>query len=248
MDIIKLNVLEVKNILSADIEIPFDGGLYSFVGGNGCGKSTIMLMLSVLLSEKRYNMFQSEDYTNNSHITISVEDADRQTVNKWSINSNNRWGLPSNVTPLKYDGIYEGSLFYGTRFDDSRNVDKLIRNKEIKDGDIIDSVDYVKQKVSFILHGDNEHYKTLKRIRNRKIAKDFKLNNIPHFIEAKNGKLLSQYRMSSGECLLVSLLNYIFYSVIENNRGKTKKAIILIDEIELALHPIAISRLIDFLN
>ncbi|HFJ0099553.1 TPA: AAA family ATPase [Yersinia enterocolitica] len=67
-------------------------------------------------------------------------------------------------------------------------------------------------------------------------------------MEAKNGNLLSQYRMSSGECLLISLLNFIYYSVADNRSGQSGKALILIDEIELALHPIAITRLISLLN
>lgn len=67
----------------------------------------------------------------------------------------------------------------------------------------------------------------------------------------KKGDLLSQYRMSSGECLLISLLNYIYHTLI--NQGKNRNVtdrtfFILIDEIELALHPIAISRLIGYLN
>ncbi|MDG0806553.1 AAA family ATPase [Pectobacterium brasiliense] len=248
LDNIRLQVSGVKNITSADIEIPFNGGLYCFIGGNGCGKSTILLMLSVMLSEKRYNMFQSEDYTSSSFIKIKLDENGKELENNWGINAANRWSLDRRNKLIKYDGIYEGSLFYGTRFDDSRIVDKLIRNKQISNEDIIDAVPYVKENISFILHGDRSHYLSLKRIKNRKIARELKLNNIPYFIEAKNEKLLSQYRMSSGECLLVSLLNYIYHSVIENNRGKINKAIILIDEIELALHPIAISRLIDFLN
>lgn len=63
--------------------------------------------------------------------------------------------------------------------------------------------------------------------------------------------LLSQYRMSSGECLLISLLNYIYHALINQGMGNKvadKTFFILIDEIELALHPIAISRLITYLN
>ena len=54
--------------------------------------------------------------------------------------------------------------------------------------------------------------------------------------------------MSSGECLLISLLNYIYYTLINpgNKRYQTKTPLILIDEIELALHPIAIQRLFAF--
>ncbi|CFQ33538.1 ATP-dependent nuclease [Yersinia aleksiciae] len=246
MDTINISISEVKNISSAEIEIPFEGGLYGFVGGNGCGKSTLMLILSVLLSERRYLMLKSEDYSDDSFINITVN-SNTTTSNKWTP-KNNKWVLPTGIKPFRYNGLYEGSLFYGARFDDSRVVDKLIRTGNISDEHVVDSVEYVKDNLSYILHGDHSHYRTLKKIKNRATANKLGLNNIPYFMEAKNGNLLSQYRMSSGECLLISLLNFIYYSVADNRSGQSGKALILIDEIELALHPIAITRLISLLN
>ncbi|HEN3461347.1 TPA: ATP-dependent endonuclease [Yersinia enterocolitica] len=246
MDTINISISEVKNISSAEIEIPFEGGLYGFVGGNGCGKSTLMLILSVLLSERRYLMLKSEDYSDDSFINITVN-SNTTTSNKWTP-KNNKWVLPTGIKPFRYNGLYEGSLFYGARFDDSRVVDKLIRTGNISDEHVVDSVEYVKDNLSYILHGDHSHYRTLKKIKNRATTNKLGLNNIPYFMEAKNGNLLSQYRMSSGECLLISLLNFIYYSVADNRSGQSGKALILIDEIELALHPIAITRLISLLN
>ena len=63
-----------------------------------------------------------------------------------------------------------------------------------------------------------------------------------------NGHLLSQYRMSSGECLLVSLLHFIYNALIRKSLPVNQPILMLIDEIELALHPVAVSRLIDLLN
>ncbi|MHC9247642.1 AAA family ATPase [Aeromonas jandaei] len=87
-------------------------------------------------------------------------------------------------------------------------------------------------------------------MKNKKTSQRFSLSNVPYFIETAKGNLLSQYRMSSGECLLVSLLNYIYCTIVNPGsvHGTEKTALILIDEIELALHPIAISRLIVYLN
>ncbi|HFJ0102648.1 TPA: ATP-binding cassette domain-containing protein, partial [Yersinia enterocolitica] len=120
MDTINISISEVKNISSAEIEIPFEGGLYGFVGGNGCGKSTLMLILSVLLSERRYLMLKSEDYSDDSFINITVN-SNTTTSNKWTP-KNNKWVLPTGIKPFRYNGLYEGSLFYGARFDDSRVV------------------------------------------------------------------------------------------------------------------------------
>jgi hypothetical protein len=54
--------------------------------------------------------------------------------------------------------------------------------------------------------------------------------------------------MSSGECLLVSLLHFVYNSIVRRSLGRNHKIMVLIDEIELALHPIAVSRLLDLLN
>ncbi|MDM3548149.1 MULTISPECIES: AAA family ATPase [Serratia] len=254
MDLMKVSINNIKNIKRADIELPIEGGLYSLVGGNGCGKSTLMLIMSVLMSSKRFNMLQGEDYDSDSTIEISISTDRYEESNHWFVkkrqkNDENMWWCSSR--PLSYKGVYEGSLFYGTRFRDSTIVDKLLRNKLIKDDQIVDAFDYVKDNLSFILHGDYNHYKDMKKIKNKKISENFELSNLPYFMTTAKGDLLSQYRMSSGECLLISLLNYIYHTLINQgtNRSVTDRTFfILIDEIELALHPIAISRLIGYLN
>lgn len=139
------------------------------------------------------------------------------------------------------------SLFYGTRFDDSLKVDDLVKNSTISSNDIVDADSYIKQQMSFILHGDLNHYGTLKRIRNKRIAQKVNLKNTPYFQEIK-GNLISQYKMSSGECLLVSLLHFIYNALIRRSLPVDEPILMLIDEIELALHPVAVSRLIDLLN
>lgn len=46
MEYLKLELNEIKNIKHADLELPFDNGIYTFVGANGCGKSTLMLSMA----------------------------------------------------------------------------------------------------------------------------------------------------------------------------------------------------------
>jgi len=143
--------------------------------------------------------------------------------------------------------MYEGSLFYGTRFNDSRKVDNLIRDGKITSDDIVDADEYIKRKLSFILHGDFNHYGGLKKIRNKYISGKLGLENTPYF-DSVNGKLINQYRMSSGECLLVSLLHFVYNAIVRRSLPTNEFIIVLIDEIELALHPIAVSRFIDLMN
>ncbi len=41
MDILKIEIEKIKNIETASFEIPIENGVYSLVGTNGCGKSSI---------------------------------------------------------------------------------------------------------------------------------------------------------------------------------------------------------------
>lgn len=148
---------------------------------------------------------------------------------------------------IHLNGMYEGSLFYGTRFLDSSNIERLIKNGKITDNIICDADEYVKQHLSYILQNDTDHYHSLKRIRNRACASQLKISNLPYFIESQ-GHLISQYRMSSGECLLISLLHFIYNSIVRRSLPDNQKILVLIDELELALHPTAVLRLIDLLK
>ena len=246
MNLVKIKIEKIKNIKFAEIELPFDGGIYGIIGTNGCGKSTLMLLLSVLTSPKRYFMLNAHDYDNQSSVYLDINIDGKNTINTWIVENNKKWRCKE--TYFLLSGVYEGSLFYGTRFDNSRIVDKLFKEKKITDEMIVDADDFVKDNLSYILHGDRKSYRNLRRIKNKQISEKLKLINIPYFIDIQNRGLISQYRMSSGECLLISLLNYIYYTLINpgNKRYQTKTPLILIDEIELALHPIAIQRLFAF--
>lgn len=54
--------------------------------------------------------------------------------------------------------------------------------------------------------------------------------------------------MSSGECLLISLLHFLYNSIERRSLPVNQKVLVLIDELELALHPIAINRLMEYLQ
>lgn len=243
MDTLKLTIENIKNIRVANIEIPLESGVYALVGTNGCGKSTILLAIAQLISQNCLKTLRKEDYFHNSKVTFDF-DGQRE---EWVVNSKGLWR--SNIFPktIILNGMYEGSLFYGTRFNDSRRIDRLFEEGELNMNEIVPADEYVTQKLSYILHGDLEHYKNLKRVKNKFITQRIGVNNTPYFNEV-NKNLISQYRMSSGECLLISLLHFIYNSIVRRSLPTNKKILVLIDEIELALHPIAVSRLIDLLN
>lgn len=240
MESICVEINNIKNIEKANLTLPLDNGIYAFVGINGCGKSTIMLCLAQLLRNQLNNLTKG-DYSSESVVKFTYQ----KKSTSWH-NVMNRW-IPNEDEPIHLNGLYEGSLFYGTRFMDSTNIERLIARGKISNDKICDADEYVKQHLSFILQNDTEHYKTLKRIKNRIIANRLGISNLPYFIEF-NGNLISQYRMSSGECLLISLLHFIYNSIVRRSLPDDQKIVVLIDELELALHPIAVLRLLDLLK
>ncbi len=241
MNTINVTINKIKNINNFNIDIPLENGIYALVGANGCGKSTIMLALSQLVGKFNLSQLTEDAYTDDSYINYifkGLEDKWYQVNGFWKVSVHPK---------IEINGRYEGSLFYGSRFNDSKHVDTLIKENKINSESIVDSDAYIIENLSYILHGDFEHYKTLKRLKNKFIAKDLGLSNTPYF-SVFNEKIVSQYRMSSGECLLVSLLHFIYNSIIRRSLPTNKPILLLIDEIELALHPVAITRLIDLLK
>ncbi|WP_069225460.1 ATP-dependent nuclease [Burkholderia diffusa] len=238
MNDLKIKIENVKNIKSAEIEFPLEQSLSLIVGSNGSGKSTILLALSQAIRNSLKSL-ESDDYDASSKVEIGLDGK----VDVWS--GANGWSPFNQAVSLR--GMYEGSLFYGTRFNDSRTVDSHLKSGKIADRDIVDADDYVKEKLSQILTGTANKYKDLKRIKNRAIAQKLNLTSTPYF-NSINGNLISQYRMSSGECLLISLLHFVYNAIVRRSLANDQLILVLIDEIELALHPIAVSRFIDLIN
>jgi len=253
MSRIKLQLQNIKGVSCANIEIPIDNKIYALVGGNGSGKSTILQSIAQLIRPKSaLYALRANDYDENSNVHLSYETYE----DKWEI-VDGKWqnSLRANrpnkslQNSIEMYGLYEGSLFVGTRFDDSLKVDDLIDDEKLMVEDVIDANLDVINDLSFILHGNHSHYRTLKRLRNASLRKKYALKNSPHFIESRYGGLISQYRMSSGECLLISLLDFIHNVIIRNKTfPKNKPILMLLDEIELALHPKAVSRFLDILE
>ena len=245
MDTVKLLIENIKSIKKADIELPLEKGLYGLVGSNGCGKSTILLLMAQLLSRQWWGGMKKEDCDPATSSVVFILEKQKDT---WTFNvKRKRWEVQPPKGNIHLNGMYEGSLFYGTRFSDSRIIDEMLDSGRLKSADIVSADDYVKDKLSFILHGDYEHYRNLKRVKNKDVTKSLGIRNTPYFNQVNNN-LISQYRMSSGECMLISLLHFIYNSIERRSLPSDQKILMLIDEIELALHPIAVSRLIDLLN
>lgn len=252
-----MNIKKIKGIRNLSFEIPIEAGIYALVGSNGCGKSTILQALAQLIRPKNALWaLRENDYADDTEVFfqymgkkdnwyVKREHNKVMWRNSWYISGSRRYDKPNNIT---LNGMYEGSLFVGTRFQDSKKVDQLVYSHELSEDSLVDADDYVKQKLSYILHGDYEHYKSLKRLKNKELRENLQLTSTPYFVESVYGGIISQYKMSSGECLLISLLHFIHNSIIRKSLARDVPILMLLDEIELALHPVAVSRFLDLLE
>ena len=70
-NILKIKIERLKNINAIELNLPIEKGLYAITGANGTGKSTIMTVISKVVRDSAFNIFQPHDYSSNSKITIS---------------------------------------------------------------------------------------------------------------------------------------------------------------------------------
>lgn len=252
---IDLEIQNIKNIKSMKESFPLEKGLYALVGENGCGKSTLMLAMSLIVKTSSAHMLKPYDISPDSKIKIHIDDSEDLWFYKKGKLTTGKFGRArarGDVKPhvaliasTHMEGFYEGSIFYGCRFNDFNIIDQFMSSKKM-DTCLVDADVFVKETLGYILHNDKSHYPNLKKIMTRAMAKENGFNGIPYFNEI-NGSIISQYRMSSGESMLISLIDFINNLVIKNSR-KNRDILFLIDEVELALHPAAIDRLIIVLN
>jgi ABC-type branched-subunit amino acid transport system ATPase component len=72
MNTLKVNIEKIKNIESASFELPLESGVYSLVGTNGCGKSSILLAVAQLISKHYLGTLKKEDYVEDSKVTYTM--------------------------------------------------------------------------------------------------------------------------------------------------------------------------------
>lgn len=69
-----LDIKNVRNIKEAKLTLPLNKGLYAIVGENGCGKSTLMLIMSLIVKTSSAHMLTSVDVDEKSSIDIITDE------------------------------------------------------------------------------------------------------------------------------------------------------------------------------
>lgn len=232
----KMKIRNVKNISKLDFDIPTTKGLYAITGENGSGKSTIISALALSFYIPMLNNFFGVP-RDDASIKFDLDGSVREI----GTNEYGAWKAPN--TSLNVNGFYEGSIVYGNRFK-STDYDLVSELVKIKPNQLYKSKDFIRDNLGDILHGDANYYGEL-HILKKATAKKFGIQQELFFYENFN-TMISQLQMSTGENLMLTILNSIEKKL--GNIKNDRPMYILLDEIELALHSAAIHRFILFLE
>lgn len=237
---LNMKIKNVKCVKELAFSFPLEPGIYAITGENGSGKSTVISCASSVF----YQMPMTEFFgsPNNASIEFELEGA----IRKWSFNGQ-KWYSESSEKKMKLNGFYEGSIIFGNRFRDTKlSVINIL--DQVSKNDLFQASTFVKENLGLILRNDKNYYKDLYVVK-KNVADKMGLTRVTYCNISKNGDLISQPRMSTGENLLLSILSSL--EVLYNKRTKHndgRPCIVFLDEIELALHSSALRRLVLFLK
>ena len=246
---LKMIINKIKSINYLEIELPVDKGLYALTGQNGAGKSTVTTCASsAFFSMELKNYFGTTP--DDSYIEFEYEN-NKKSYKKifkeyiYDKKRNKRIKIDQYIWEsqgkLNLKGFYEGSLIFGNRFRNT-NYQNLRKLEQIEDNNLEIASDFIRENLGLILHNNKNFYEKLFKVDARIIG----LNGHIFYYQIAEKKV-SQFHMSTGENLLISILNSLN---IRNSDRQTldTPCILLLDEIELALHPSSLKRLVFFLK
>ena len=235
---LNMTINKIKSIGNLEIDLPIENGLYAITGQNGSGKSTIVTCASSVFFNMKMNEYfglTDED----AYISFRLGDATRS----WR-KHNGKW-IKESSGNMSIKGFYEGSIIFGNRF---RNTNyQLLRKLDRIDDRVLKTADnFIRLNLGKILHNNENYYDALYKINNSDAGPEIQFSG-DIFYYQKGDRRVSQFHMSTGENLLISVLNSI--NIRNNDRASLNKPCILfLDEIELALHPSSLKRLVSFLK
>lgn len=122
---LQLIIDNIKNIKHFDYTFSFDKGIYALVGENAVGKSTVMSAIASVVYGQNLKKLGDSELCIDSKVTIKC--FNNEDVWNYDIKTDKLKPSPLNIA---FYGIYEGSVFNGTRFEDMKNLDDLTNDKQ----------------------------------------------------------------------------------------------------------------------
>lgn len=237
--VLEMKIQNVKGIKQLDFGFPLQSGIYAITGENGSGKSTLISCASSVF----YQMPMNEFFGKPEGATINFE---LNGVTRSWICDGKTWSSSSNGK-MRINGFYEGSIVFGNRFKDT-NISVINKLDKLNENDLSPAREFIYKNLGQILKNDEDFYKELFLVK-KESARKLGLTRETFCIKKGENQFISQPRMSTGENLLLSILQsfeYVYKKRTNHNDGRP--CIVFLDEIELALHSSALRRLVIFLK
>lgn len=259
MNVLSIDIKNLKTIDNLKFSIPLTPSVNVLCGANGVGKTTLLHVMSKLFNGNAYRDHFYHSADENSSIEIEFGDL----TNRWVKNKNFTWkNVFSEKGDILLNGFIEGSFIHGNRFKYA-NTSMMRKSEKITSDELSDVSDDVRKMLGTILRKDASHYSKLqayypyfpRKMKNSRGNADSGFEMVkadrPLFIMEVGGKSVRHHDMSSGEFIVASLLEYID-SEIKRINGKPGRisdvSLVILDEIEVGLHPSALNRLMDYLS
>lgn len=235
---LNLTIKKIKSIENLTISLPIEKGLYAITGQNGSGKSTVVTCASSVFFTMPMNDYFGKT-EEDARIDFELDGAKRS----WFKEKNN-WKKYSDGK-MSIKGFYEGSLIFGNRFRNT-NFETLKKLDYVDNTKLVEAPEFIKENLGIILQNNKNFYEKVFILQGKDIETKFNFYR-DIFYYQKGSKRVSQFHMSTGENLMVSILNSIY--IRNNDRASlAKPCLMFLDEIELALHPSSLKRLVHFLK
>lgn len=237
----KIRLQNIKGIREMEFPFPERKGVYVLTGVNGSGKTSLLVALCRLGDKRAFTHFKVNtsktgglqiDAYKNSSITYCIDSEEVKYQRK-----DIRWvPTPHAKSNLIARFPFTNTLFVsatGGRFFSQELFNGHINRFNAVASDMIESMNDILGTTKF----NDLKFVTVKNKRGRQ--KQLHRNNKLYVIKDADNNIYSEQNFSLGEKLLLNILDLL--------QNITPKTLLLIDEVELALHPIAQIKFYDFL-
>lgn len=236
---VKIRIENLKGIKSLDFELPNSSGVYVITGLNGCGKTSLLVAIHRIANPLAFkdNYMQATDSIDqyaNASVTYEINN---ETVTyqhrgqRWSPSPKSKSHLfaKADIQRIRFIST-SGMRFFMP--DKTRIPTGKLRYQNVSDS--------IKEAMNNILGA--QKFSNLKFVQvNPHLGRRPEPYRSDKLYVVKNAnKTYSEFCFSLGERLLLNILDYI--------ENVPQNSILLIDEIELALHPLAQTKFYDHLK
>lgn len=232
----KVSIQNIRNIGSLEFQIPLPG-LHIIAGKNGTGKTTLFTCLSRINNSNAYRQgFPTSDGNMFDAYSGTISYTANGSTVIYSRRSSGEWRPNRNTTTLQDFG-------YPRVFNITTKGERVFTQDVISPRNISSPDNWLNEKMNTIF--DTDKFSSMKRIttgdlRGRGVVANNRRRNTAYAIPIDSNGYYTERSFSFGEIVVLNLLHDV--------KNVQNGSLILIDELELALHPSAQIRIISCLR